>query len=71
MAKDWGGGDMDLDIKKAFDSVSQTSMASLIADKVAGIKPGGQVDPTGQPWEARLWTALLQAISVSTSQRGD
>ena len=51
VAKDWGAPTcvLKLDIKKAFDSVSQVSTTTLIADKAGGLKPG---DPTGQPWEA-------------------
>ena len=69
MAKDWGVPTwmVKLDIQKAFDSVSQVSMAQLIARKVGGMSenPGGCTRPhVGLPWEARLWTSLLQARSL-------
>ena len=61
-----------LDIQKAFDSVSQVSMAQLIARKVGGMEDedqGGGHPPhnLAQPWEARLWTSLLQARSLHIS----
>ena len=67
MAKDWRVGTLivKLDIQKAFDSVSQVSMAQLIAEKVGGLRrntPEG--DPSGQSWEAHLWTSMLQARSL-------
>ncbi|OLP81019.1 hypothetical protein AK812_SmicGene38501 [Symbiodinium microadriaticum] len=69
MAKDWGVATwiVKLDIQKAFDSVSQVSMAQLIARKVGGMSedPGDNGRPhAGLPWEARLWTSLLQARSL-------
>ena len=50
MAKYWGVGTwiVKLDIKKAFDSVSQSSMAKLIAEKV-GVKQDNTIDRTGPP----------------------
>ena len=71
MAKDWGVATwiVKLDIQKAFDSVSQVSMAQLIARKVGGMDEEDQGDNhpdhnMAQPWEARLWTSLLQARSL-------
>ena len=66
MAKDWGVGTwiVKLDIKNAFDSVSQVSLAKLIAEKVGGMRQNNTTDPTGQPWETRLWTSLLQPRSL-------
>ena len=81
MAKDWGVGTwiVKLDIQKAFDSVSQISMAKLIAHMVEGLPPDPQSNTTGrhgaqhpgdQPWEARLWTSLLEARSPAHRNRG-
>ena len=82
MAKDWGVGTwiVKLDIQKAFDSVSQISMAKLIAHTVGGLPPDPQNNTTGgqgtqhpgdQPWEARLWTSLLEARSLHIATGGD
>ena len=57
-ARDWGGPFflIKVDVTKAFDTTSQTSMSHLIEDQI-----GGQ----GHPWEARLWAALLYATELN------
>ena len=76
MAKDWGVGTwiVKLDIQKAFDSVSQISMAKLIAHEVGGPPTNSQDsnagDPGGQPWEAQT-TSLLEARSLHIATGGD
>ena len=64
MAHDWGLEFYiaKLDIRKAFDSVFQESLAQHVSDIV-----GGQ---GGHPWEARAWVALLHAEKIAVQVAG-
>ena len=63
MARDWGGPFwiVKLDLQKAFDSVAQTSLASLVEERVGA----------AHPWEARLRLSLLQAREVTVAVGGE
>ena len=72
MSKDWGVPVwiVKLDIRKAFDSVWQHSLAELVASRVGGIPSQRFPVPTGggqHPWEAGLWLSILQTRSLNVS----
>ena len=70
MSRDWGVPVwiVKLDIRKAFDSVWQHSLAELVAARVGGsLRTVSPVPPRGggQPWEAGLWLSVLQTRSLN------
>ncbi|CAE7557635.1 unnamed protein product [Symbiodinium sp. CCMP2592] len=65
VARDWG---MEfyiakLDIRKAFDSIYQESLAEHVASVV-----GGKAD---LPWEARAWVAMVHAQKITVEVAGE
>ena len=58
MARDWGRPFyiIKIDVKKAFDSATQTSMGRLVTEHI-----GKQ----GHPWEAHVWISLLHATEMN------
>ena len=64
MTKDWGleMWIAKIDVKKAFDSVWQESLARLVERRVE--------NQCNQPWEARAWLALLQARELHVHTDG-
>ena len=65
MAHDWGLEFYiaKLDIRKAFDSVLQESLAQHVSDIVG--------EQGGHPWEARAWVALLHAEKIAVQVGGE
>ena len=65
MAHDWGLEFYiaKLDIRKAFDSVFQESLAQHVSDVVG--------EHGGQPWEARAWVSLVHADKISVQVSGE
>ena len=69
MSRDWGVPMwiVKLDIRKAFDSVWQHSLAELVAARIPSqrfpVPPGGG----GMPWEAGLWLSVLQTRSLNVA----
>ena len=65
MAHDWGLEFYiaKLDIRKAFDSVFQESLAQHVSETVG--------ERGGHPWEARAWVALLHAEKIAVQVAGE
>ena len=65
MAHDWGLEFYiaKLDIRKAFDSVFQESLAQHVSETVG--------EQGGHPWEARAWVSLLHAEKIAVQVAGE
>ena len=65
MAHDWGLEFYiaKLDIRKAFDSVFQESLAQHVSETVG--------ERGGHPWEARAWVSLLHAEKIAVQVAGE
>ena len=65
MAHDWGLEFYiaKLDIRKAFDSVFQESLAQHVSEVVG--------ERGGQPWEVRAWVSLVHADKIAVQVAGE
>ena len=64
MARDWGieFWIAKIDVKKAFDSVWQESLAEVVERRIG--------ESINRPWEARVWLALLGAREIEIQTDG-